>query len=55
MNHTEAATQITIAVLANSPSGTPEYVKNHAVDTYKAIYEAVVKAAQQSPASQVPR
>ncbi len=49
MNHTEAATQITIAVLGASPTRSPEDLKQIAVDTYKAVYEAIVQAARDAP------
>jgi len=49
MDRTEAATQITIAVLQTLGKGAdPEGVKKHAVETYRAVFKAVVDAESSS-------
>jgi len=47
MDHTEAATQITVAVVAAS-AGTGVNLNELAVETYKAVYEAIVQTARDS-------
>lgn len=48
MDHTEAATQITVAVLAASATTGGINFQELAVETYKAVHEAIVQTARDS-------